>query len=668
VNVDAARWARHIDALQPVLERAAPERRQDVRERFLRAAALESTVLADLVRPSADATTFVLRSSLNDDEWTSLVEATQLVVECHRRALVVASDAAESQRPLDADLIARLQDLIVESQDTYTVSDEHGDKLEVELPKRQYKPVSNYLLATDGGLVVFAPAADVASEVDRLVRELASPAFARLHPVVQASFLHVALVRIHPFADGNGRLARTVASIPLLRVVGLPQLVLADQWPTYSETLDRTNRDDVEPFVDLVLASQINAVDLARSVLETDLTEPPQVARVPVSDSPERVLLDVVQVHARDRLGPPSDGWEYSVVRPQPGTVVVALARGAERRQIEFTAVAAAADDRWLSVVASSGDTLELWRRDVFPAPTEIVHLRVQAWLDRVLRHPGHELAGAHRGTTRAHPLFVLGVPRSGTTMMGSFIGSHPDVVDLAEYGGFYVTHSVVAAYVDRLPGNEHDGLLESLRSSALEHAVTVAADRGCAWFCDATPWNLEIAGALAASLPDAVFVLMVRHFAGSVLSLRPFQWAGNSWSAAARLWVTLNDRTPQLPDERTIVVGYDVFAAHPAESVAGLKDALSSLGLDPDQFDAGRLAASHAHIVGHPRPTVGNRRDDGEIVLDAIPSVDLERWTPEIHAEVWPLVADVHRALLDRYPSVYVPPERPDHVARDEW
>ncbi len=37
--------------------------------------------------------------------------------------------------------------------------------------------------------------------------------------------LHAAFVRIHPFADGNGRIARLVANLPVLRV-GLPPIII----------------------------------------------------------------------------------------------------------------------------------------------------------------------------------------------------------------------------------------------------------------------------------------------------------------------------------------------------------------------------------------------------------------------------------------------------------
>jgi hypothetical protein len=344
VSCDAARWQRHADALNAAVRRADPESWQGLRDRFLRAAALDSSALSELIRPVPDLTAVVLRSSLSEDEWSSVVDATQLVVECHRRALVVASDAAEAGRPVDANLIAILQDLIVESQETYTVSDEEGNKLEVELPRRQYKPVSNYIFRGDGELVSLAPASLVAQEMDRLAGELASEAYGRLHPVVQSTYAHVALTRIHPFADGNGRLARTVASIPMLRETGLPQLILADQWPAYALALDRSGERDAQRLLELFLAAQVNTMDLARGLLERGDGEDAEPPLTTVANSAERTLLDLVQVHLRSALGIPVPERRAAVTRASPETagrsaVRVAQTDVQEERgmEVEFT-------------------------------------------------------------------------------------------------------------------------------------------------------------------------------------------------------------------------------------------------------------------------------------------------------------------------------------------
>jgi hypothetical protein len=210
-------------------------------------------------------------------------------------------------------------------------------------------------------------------------------------------------------------------------------------------------------------------------------------------------------------------------------------------------------------------------------------------------------------------------------------------------------------------------GFLRGLRGLAVDHVSRSARRQGCSWFCDATPWNLEVAAAIGDALPDAVFVLMLRHFSGAVLSLRRFPWAGDSSADAARLWVELNSWIDQLPEDRTIVIGYDVLAAHPAATVQGIREALLSIGLDPNRFDEAQFADSHASMIGEPRPTVASVVE-GRVVFHAIPSLDGQRWTPEVHAAVWPVVADAHRALLGRFAGVYESPPRPEHVPLDEW
>lgn len=670
VPVDAARWLRHAEALRAAVRRADAESWERIRVGFLRAAALDSGALAELTRPAPRLTTVVLRSSLSEGAWESLVGAAGIVVECHRRALAVAADVASAGDPVDEDLIARLQDLIVESQQTYTVTVDGTDRQEVELPRRQYKPVSNFLLRTDGQVVPFAPATAVKDEMRRLTAELASDAFAALHPVGQSAYAHVALSRIHPFADGNGRLARTLACLPLLREVGLPQIILADQWPAYLQSLLQSNDGNWQGIVQFFLAVQVNSMDLARSLLATAADDHAAVPiPVPVLSHPaERSLLDLVTVHLREALGAAEPDRQVAITRGADDVdrdtvrLVIADSDGHALTDIDFS-VEPGEVPGWLRLLCSDGNALDVWRADVHPAPVEIVHLRVQSWLDELLAHE-------HRGlpeSARVRGLFVLGSPRSGTTLLGNWIGSHPAMLRLAEYGGFYIAHAVAPSYLSRLPGGGHEVFLRGLRRLAVEDAIRNARRHGCTWFCDATPWNLEIAGAIADALPDAVFVLTLRHFAGAVLSLAQFPWAGNGWADAARVWVDINQHIGQLPADRTIVVGYDVLAAEPAETVAGIREALQSAGLDPGRFDDTQFAISHAHIVGQPGSTIATL-DDGQLAFRPIPSLDGDRWTPALHAEVWPVVAEMHRRLRTRFAGVYESPPRPEHVAEDEW
>ncbi len=264
----------------------------------------------------------------------------------------------------------------------------------------------------------------------------------------------------------------------------------------------------------------------------------------------------------------------------------------------------------------------------------------------------------AGQATPRA--LFVLGVPRSGTTLIGNYLGSAPTVLNLAEYGGFYVVHSVVPSVIERIPGFHHAVYLAEIRAHARAFAERVAAERECSWYLDHTPWNLEVAGRLAHDPADALFVLMLRHYSGTILSLRRFPWGGDSWADTARLWVTLCGQIIDLPQDRLIAVGYDALAEEPGPTLASLTAALADRGFPVDGLDEGLLSVSHAAIIGEPRPVIGTGEDGHSGDLRPIRSFDAERWSGDIHAQVWPVVRDMHHELLRRFPGTYRCPPPP--------
>jgi Fic family protein len=78
------------------------------------------------------------------------------------------------------------------------------------------------------------------------------------HPVVIAARAHYGLVAIHPFADGNGRTARLLMNLLLLRHTYPPVLVPIELRARYYDALEAANNGDLEPF-DVLIASVVIA-------------------------------------------------------------------------------------------------------------------------------------------------------------------------------------------------------------------------------------------------------------------------------------------------------------------------------------------------------------------------------------------------------------------------
>jgi Fic family protein len=75
----------------------------------------------------------------------------------------------------------------------------------------------------------------------------------QMHPVERAARLHVDFVKIHPFVDGNGRTARLLLNLELLKA-GFPAIVLpVEKRLAYYEALDKAHvTGDVVDFMALV--------------------------------------------------------------------------------------------------------------------------------------------------------------------------------------------------------------------------------------------------------------------------------------------------------------------------------------------------------------------------------------------------------------------------------
>src|SRR6266540_6271610 len=166
--------------------------------------------------------------------------------------------------------------------------------------------------------------------------------------------------------------------------------------------------------------------------------------------------------------------------------------------------------------------------------------------------------------TDRPRALFIVGPPRSGTTLIGNYLGSSAETFNLAEFGGFHLAHTVAPGALGLIPAGPHrNEYLADLKAMTLRFAEEIATRYGRRWYCDAAPANNAGASSMAAMIPDAVFVLTLRHYAGNIQSLRrAFAsggiWAGRTWEESAQVWVVAYRSLLSLPAERVVPFGYD--------------------------------------------------------------------------------------------------------------
>lgn len=92
-----------------------------------------------------------------------------------------------------------------------------------------------------------------------------------LHPVERAAILHTDFVKIHPFIDGNGRTARLLLNLELMKS-GYPPIVISkDIRPKYYDSLDKAHTTgDYEDFKQIVVDGLNKSLDLYIKALRLD--------------------------------------------------------------------------------------------------------------------------------------------------------------------------------------------------------------------------------------------------------------------------------------------------------------------------------------------------------------------------------------------------------------
>jgi Fic family protein len=118
---------------------------------------------------------------------------------------------------------------------------------------------------------------------------------------------HFNLVDIHPFIDGNGRTARLLMNLVLLRNGLPPAVILKTDRPGYYAALDAGHKGDLEPFIEMVAKSVERSLDLYLEVLEkpsqkTDLISLAAAAKLtPYSQEYLSLLARKGRLHALKR-------------------------------------------------------------------------------------------------------------------------------------------------------------------------------------------------------------------------------------------------------------------------------------------------------------------------------------------------------------------------------
>lgn len=327
--------------------RDSPELEQ-FSERLAREWAIETGQIEDVYDLSQGITVALIDHGFSvpipEDEVNKDPEFVRQVLNDQREALEGLFAYVKKDQNLTKSYIHELHTLMTRSQRTVTGLDEaSGQLLEVPMLHGQYKTLPNYP-QRDGKRFLYAPPVQVESEMDRLLEMHLRHITVGVFPEVEAAWLHHRFTQIHPYQDGNGRIARALASLVLIRAGLFPFVVPRDEKSLYLRTLEQADQGNLGPLIKFIVRHQqrayIKANDLAAK-LSPDGNTPDEAAMLLAealanrsnarSARIERRLAEVTSVVAsafeqtvrstmghlqKSHPGAEFSGWSWHEVRP----------------------------------------------------------------------------------------------------------------------------------------------------------------------------------------------------------------------------------------------------------------------------------------------------------------------------------------------------------------
>lgn len=261
-RIDSGRWDRYTAQLQE-RKSVSPELLRQAKGIVELAAAVDTGAIEGLYEADRG---FTFTVATQAAIWQAVVEQekgqqVRSLIESQLKAYEYVLDLATQQVPIAEAWIRKLHEVICQNQDTYTAYTEIGVQ-ELPLPKGEYKHLPNHIIRKDGKIHAHAPVDLTPAEMHRFCNELRSDDFLAAHPALQASYIHYAFVVIHPFADGNGRVARALASVFTYRSNSVPLLILVENRREYLSSLESADKGEYQPFVDFILERGLDSIRL----------------------------------------------------------------------------------------------------------------------------------------------------------------------------------------------------------------------------------------------------------------------------------------------------------------------------------------------------------------------------------------------------------------------
>ena len=178
----------------------------------------------------------------------------------HLEAIDYLYDIVANRREVSEGLIKELNALILSDVSFTKAQDKEGNPIRKKATPGEYKKQPNHVLLPNGKIHQYVDPIQVQPQMQELV-EWIDQSSQTHHPILIASIVHYNLVRIHAFDDGNGRGARILMNLILMKKSFFPAVVRTERKRKYLNVLYQADEGDISPFIEFMAMALIETME-----------------------------------------------------------------------------------------------------------------------------------------------------------------------------------------------------------------------------------------------------------------------------------------------------------------------------------------------------------------------------------------------------------------------
>ena len=187
----------------------------------------------------------------------------------HMEAIEYLYEIVANDRSISEGVIKELNALILSGINYTQAQDSSGNPTKKRATPGEYKSQPNHVLLPNGNIHRYVEPIQIQPQMQELV-EWINTISQEMHPIVVASITHYNLVRIHAFDDGNGRGARILTNLILIKHHYFPVVIRREKKRKYLQALQEADRGDIAPFIEYVSTELIETLERVLADLDVE--------------------------------------------------------------------------------------------------------------------------------------------------------------------------------------------------------------------------------------------------------------------------------------------------------------------------------------------------------------------------------------------------------------